>query len=319
MPLTEQILLMTDGKFWAITSISIAVAVGGFYFAFYYLRRARIIEDTPTASVRSAHQGYVELAGSAAHMADEPIYAPLTHLPCCWYSYKVERLDDKKWHLADQGTSDDLFLLRDETGECIIDPEDADVTTDNKDVWYGSGSSAAPSINHKLPSSWQLMLKLGQTLSSDMSMGARYRYTEKRIHAGDQLYGLGLFKTLDEMDHIQHRSEISRELLREWKQDKSSLLFEFDRNRDGKIDQHEWEQVRRKAEEQARTEYQQLLDGSIIHTLSDTGSRTHPFLLSTLPEFDLARRFRKYVIFSVPSFFLGGGLAIWMLTLKLTN
>ena len=120
MPLTQQLLLLDGWKFWGITSLSAVAAICGFYFAFHFLRRARIIEDTPTANIRSAHQGYVELAGTAAQMDGEPILAPLTHLPCCWYSYKVERLDDKRWLLADQGTSDDLFLLQDKTGKCII-------------------------------------------------------------------------------------------------------------------------------------------------------------------------------------------------------
>jgi hypothetical protein len=261
----------------------------------------------------------VELAGTAAQMDGEPILAPLTKLPCCWYSYKVERRGDKNWHIIDQGTSDHLFLLRDQTGECIIDPEGADVTSDQKDVWQGDSKLATPHTNNKLPSDWKLLLKLGQTLNRGIATGSRYRYTETRIHDGNHLYGIGLFKTLDEVDHIQHRSEITRELLREWKKDSSSLLFEFDRNRDGRIDPQEWEQVRRKAEEQARSEHQQLIDGSILHTLSATGSRSHPFLLSTLPQFDLVRRYRRFVAVAVIAFFFGGATAVWMLTLKLAN
>ncbi len=318
MSLTEQILLLDNTEFWIIAWLSIAAAVGGFYFAFHFLRRARIIEDTPTASIRSAHQGYVELAGTARQMDGEPILAPLTKQPCCWYSYKVERRGDKSWQLLDQGISDHLFHIDDRTGQCIIDPEGAKVTSRHKDVWHGASSSPIPNINNKLPSNWKLLLKLGQPAHSG-SLGANYRYTETRIHDGDQLYAIGLFKTLDEVDHIQQRSEITRELLREWKQDKSSLLFEFDRNRDGKIDQQEWDRVRQKAENQAIIEHQELIRGSILHTLSDTGSRSHPFLLSTLEEFDLVRRFRRFAILSIITFCAAGTIAGWMLTLKLTN
>ncbi len=319
MPLTEQILHLADAEFWAVTLFSAACAIGGFYFAFHFLRRARIIEDTPTANIRSAHQGYVELAGTAVQMDGEPILAPLTKLPCCWYSYKVERRGDKGWFTVDSGSSEHLFLLRDVTGDCIIDPEGADVTSDRKDVWQGDNEISISHVSNKLPSSWKLLLKLGQGINSTQAIGSSRRYTETRIHDGDQLYGIGLFKTMDEVDHIQQRSEITRELLREWKKDQSSLLFEFDRNRDGQIDQQEWGQVRRKAEIEAQAEHQLLIDGSIIHTLSNTGSRSHPFLLSTLPEFDLVRRCRRFAILSVITFLCGGVIAVWMLTLKLTN
>lgn len=318
MPLAEQVLHLSDTKFWIISGISAAAAIAGFYFAFHFLRRTRIIEDTPTANIRSAHQGYVELAGTAVQMDGEPIIAPLTGLQCCWYSYKVERHGDKGWLTADSGTSDNLFLLRDATDDCLIDPEGADVTSDHKDVWQGDSPLMPRHINNKLPSSWNLLLKLGQNVNSAGAIGPSHRYTEKRIHNGDQLYAIGLFKTLNEMDHIQHRSEITRELLREWKKDKPSLLLEFDRNRDGHINQQEWEQVRQKAKAQAQHEQRQLIGGSIINTLSDTGSRHHPFLLSTLPQFELVRRFRRYILFSLILFFIGGATSVWILSLKLT-
>jgi len=317
MSLAEQVLHLSDTKFWIITTVSAAAAIVGFYFAFHFIRRTRIIEDTPTANIRSAHQGYVELAGTAIQMDGEPIIAPLTGLQCCWYSYKVERLGDKGWFIADSGTSDSLFLLRDATGDCIIDPEGADITSDHKDVWQGDSPLMPRHLNNKLPPSWNLLLKLGQNVNSTEAIGPSRRYTEKRIHNGDQLYAIGLFKTLDEMDHIQHRSEITRELLREWKQDRPSLLFEFDRNRDRRLDQQEWEQVRQKAEAQAQHEQRQLIDGSIINTLSDTDSRRHPFLLSTLPQFDLVRRFRRHILLSVIALLSGGAIAAWLLALKL--
>lgn len=318
MTLAEQFLQLGDKEFWSITLFSAASAIGGLYLAFRFLRRARIIEDLPTANIRSAHQGYVELAGSAAQMEGEPILAPLTGLPCCWYSYRVERRGDKGWFTVDSGSSEHLFLLRDATGDCIIDPEGADVTSEQKDVWQGDRDITTPLVGNKLPSGWRLLLKLGQNINRTNAIGSGHRYTETRIHDGDQLYAIGLFKSLDEVDHIQQRSEITRELLRAWKQDKSSLLFEFDHNRDGHIDPQEWQQVRLKAENRAQAEQQRLIDGSIIHTLSDTGSRSHPFLLSTLPEFALARRYHLFALLAATAFIIGGIASVWLFSIKLT-
>ena len=318
MPLSEQLLHLGNKEFWFITLFALAAASGGFYLAFHYLRRARIIEDTPTANIRSAHQGYVELTGIARQMEGEPILAPLTKLPCCWYSYKVERRGDKGWFTVDSGSSESLFLLRDSTGDCIIDPEGADVTSNQRDVWQGDSSIATPTIGNKLPSGWKLLLKLGREINSTEVIGSGHRYTETRIHDGDRLYAIGLFKSLDEVDNIQQRSEIARDLLRQWKRDRSSMLLEFDHNRDGHIDLEEWEQVRQRAQAQAQLEQEQLTQGQVLHTLSATGSRQHPFLISNLPEFDLVRRYRMYVVLATTTFFLSGALAVWLLTIKLT-
>lgn len=48
-----------------------------FYSFFKNWKRLRFIEDTPTARLRSSHQGYVEIEGKGAMIADKPIYAPL--------------------------------------------------------------------------------------------------------------------------------------------------------------------------------------------------------------------------------------------------
>ena len=61
MTITEQIIHLSQGEFWLFFSLAMLLSAAGFYFAFRYLTRARIIEDTPTARVRSAQQGYLEL------------------------------------------------------------------------------------------------------------------------------------------------------------------------------------------------------------------------------------------------------------------
>ena len=318
MTLTEQALLLASWEFWSLTMLSATSAIAGFYLTFHYLRRARTIENIPTAKIRSAHQGYVELAGRAVRMEGEPILGPLTGKPCCWYRYKIERRGDKHWRTIDSGSSEHLFLLRDDTGDCIIDPDGADVTPEQTSVWYGDTRTPTSYVGSNKTDSG-LFWKLAKSIGNGASTGGRYRYTEARIQDQDQIYGIGLFKTLDEVDHTQQRSEIVRELLRTWKQDKSSLLLEFDHNRNGRIDLEEWEQVRRKAQNLTQAEQQQLLDGSILHTLSDTGSGQHPFLLSSLPEFDLVRRYHLFANLAVATFFIGGAASVWLLSIKLTN
>ncbi|MEQ1815560.1 MAG: E3 ubiquitin--protein ligase, partial [Nitrosomonas sp.] len=62
-----------------------------FYLFVRNWKRLRIIEDTPTAKLRSAHQGYIELEGKGQFVDDQPIYAPLSNHPCLWYRSLIEQ------------------------------------------------------------------------------------------------------------------------------------------------------------------------------------------------------------------------------------
>jgi len=77
--------------FWIWCAILGVMAALSGYGIFHFIRRARLIEDTPTAKVRSAAQGYLELIGRGKYLGDKPLVAPLTGTPCTWYSYKIER------------------------------------------------------------------------------------------------------------------------------------------------------------------------------------------------------------------------------------
>ena len=179
--LESQLLHMPTAQFWIYLLLAIGGGVVAFYFAFLYLKRARIIEDTPTSKIRSAAQGYVELQGRAQTMEGAPIIAPLTGSACAWYRYKVERFEDKRTRVVESGCSDELFYLVGKTGQCVIDPEGAHVTPRIKKVWYGnSASDYSPKARH---GQWQMVF------------GKRYKYTEERIVEGDTLYAIGEFNT----------------------------------------------------------------------------------------------------------------------------
>ncbi len=316
MPLTEQIQLLSNWEFWALTLLAAAVSMAGLYLLVHYLRKARTIEDTPTAKVRSAHQGYVELAGMAITMPGEPILGPLTGLECCWYSYKVEQRGDKNWRTIEKGRSDHLFLLRDNTGDCIIDPDGADVTPSQTDTWHGHNRrpTAITGSTDLGPGTLGGLVSL---LGRNPQHSSRYRYTESRIAHQDPLYAIGMFRSHDEIHQMRQRDEITRDLLRDWKQDRAELMLRFDRNRDGQINPEEWEQARKAAAAQARTEQQQLLGDNNLHTMSDTNDRRAPYLLSTLEQFDLVRRYRRFVVLSTCAFFASGTLCVWLLSFKL--
>lgn len=302
---------MESWLFFAAASIAAATAL---YFGFRYLIRARLIENTPTARVRSAHQGYVELNGIARSMAGEPIRAPLTGVQCCWYRIRVERRGDKRWSTREQETSGHLFLLQDASGACIIDPDGAHVTPSDRSVWYGSSRHPLQPDRSQGQRTESLMAQVAKFLNKDISGGQqRYRYTEERIFQGDPLYAIGQFKTQDELDRRESRRELMLGLLRDWKQTPESLLSRFDSNRNGQIDSGEWETARRTANREAADILDRQQAGQIPNLLSRPDSIRYPYILSTDPEFAMVRRFRWLAAANFGLFLIAGTLAVWLL------
>ena len=83
--------LMGEVEF-AILALALVVLTGvGFFVWKKSFQHARVMEDMPTSKVRSAAQGFVELAGVQHPLDATPLLAPLTHHPCTWWSYVIEK------------------------------------------------------------------------------------------------------------------------------------------------------------------------------------------------------------------------------------
>jgi hypothetical protein len=308
--LAEFFAALPTAEFWIGIFLSLVAAVTGFYYGFRSLRRARIIEDVPTSRIRSAPQGYVELEGETGLMEGEPVRGPLSGTLCCWWRYQIHGQDSRgNWVLKEQKTSDELFLLQDQTGRCIIDPDGAEITPRESNTWYG------PTRFPPAPWNESDALPLVKRNTDGNSFLSHYRYTEEYLFPGDQLYAIGQFRSLDDHDHQKARGEIARELLREWKQ-RPEVMKSFDRNGDGTVDSREWEQVRRSADAQADREYKKIQEQQIPHILSKPEDPRYPFLLSPKPQDKLAWRFRLIAGFLVLGFFLAGSLVTFMFSAR---
>jgi hypothetical protein len=307
---------LSSGEFLFWSGLMSLAALAGLITTFITFHRARLIEDTPTAKIRSAPQGYVELIGEADMMRGEPVLAPLSSTPCCWWKYRVEKKSDKGWRTQRTGVSDSLFLLRDGTGECIIDPEGASVNASERQVWYGPNPTPFAGPDRGLGTTHSRFHLLGMAISVNTTFEGDYRYTEEMILPGDPLYAIGLFSSLGELDRKAMRDERIRDRLRQWKTDHAELLARFDRNRDGRIDTQEWEAARRAAQREVTREQMQE-DQQPLHTLSSAGSTRRPLLISTKEEFALVRRYRLISFFSLFGFIALGTGAAWMVTVRL--
>lgn len=232
-------------------------------------RRARVVADTPTSKVASAAQGYVELIGSGKPLAGAPLMSPHSHLPCLWYRYTVERKDsDNKWVQEDKGESDASFILDDGSGECVIDPEGAEMLMTKKDSWI---------------------------------QGDR-RYTEWLLIERQRVYALGQFATRGSVDLDLNLAEDVKLLLSEWKARTAELIARFDLDKDGQIDLKEWELARAQARREVAANHRELRATSELHVmhLPEDGRL---YLISDLDPGKLATKYRWWSWFHIATFF----------------
>jgi len=289
-------------EFWFWFVVSAVVSVVSLYLYFKFLSRYRIMQGTATSLIRSAAQGYNEFKGVAQMLPGEPIIAPLTRQACVWYSYKVEELRGRDdWSLCESGISDSLFALKDTTGKVIINPDDADVTHSVSDSW--SGGTRVPISGPK-----------GLT-ASIFTMGKRYRYSEKRIHAGDSLYVLGDLKSFRETV-LPTSNEMLSDLLSEWKRNPAALLKRFDENNDGTINVEEWEKavLAAKSELQHRPLKEKGLQ--IDDVIKSPSKSAKPFLISTKSEPALLKNYKYKSFGALSLFFFIGVFAVWMFNVR---
>jgi hypothetical protein len=294
---------------WAFTALLGAFALWSFFGAFRALRRARLVEDVPTSLVRSAAQGYVELAGTAELLPGEPVLAPLSGRPCAWYRYRVdERSRDasngrREWKTLEGGVSDALFRLVDESGECVVDPDHAEVTPGIRQVWYGvarrPGGPPPPGSGFSL-------------------FGGRYRYREELIRPGDPLHAVGMLRTVGgPTDPVPAREDV-RALLAAWKRDPPRMQG-FDANGDGQVDPAEWDAARRAAESEVRRRRTERAASPGVTVLAAPPAAGGPFLLSAVRQDDLARRYRRTALARLVLFFGAGAAAVLMSGLAATG
>ncbi|MES9820713.1 MAG: GIDE domain-containing protein [Candidatus Thiodiazotropha sp.] len=307
-----------DGYFWFWTLILTVLTLVALYFTFRNLHRARLIEDTPTSLIRSAPQGYVELTGEAAMMTGEPVIAPLSGISCCWWRYKIEKKSDKGWRTVRSDKSESLFLLKDATGECILDPEGADISPSEKSIWYGPNATPSAGPDRGSGTLHRKTERFGVRISTHHTFSGDYRYIEETIVPGDPLYAIGLFSSIGEIDRKAMRDDMIKGRLRQWKADHATLLGRFDKNRDGQIDMDEWESVRHSAEREVTREQMQQ-EQQPLHTLSSTGTNRRPLLISTKAEFELVRHYRLLTLAALAAFFTVGSGAVLFVTPRLTQ
>ena len=132
------------------TMIGAVLGVYLFVRGFRTLQRKRLIMDTPTAKVRSAAIGLVELQGVA--IGPFTFISPITRVPCYYHRTElwkwVQRGKNSEWEKVADECRHVPFYLKDTTGMVLVDPNGAEMELhcDYKKEFHHSlfGSSSIP-------------------------------------------------------------------------------------------------------------------------------------------------------------------------------
>jgi hypothetical protein len=230
------------------------VGIALFFHGFTILRKKRIIDNTPASKIGSVAIGRAELCGTAVKKF--ALQSPLTKTDCVYYRYKIEKEErgskgSTRWVPVENGVSTVYFGLQDETGAILIEPKGAKVNTPEK------------------------------FRTIEIKDLTKYRYTESRISAGEQVYVLGtITKLLNPID--DHKQKLI-DALRSLKGDRARLM-KYDTNRDGTISSEEWDVARTEMEQKLLEQElaQQGKDASDL--VVGAGAGNTPFIISSLSE-----------------------------------
>ena len=291
----------SDSWSWVLT-LAFAAAGGG-WLSLRWLRIARAVEDTPTSRIRSAAQGYVELAGRCRALDGTQNPAPLTRRPCVWWRYRIQQKAEsgaarnrrESWTTINSGRSELPFLLDDGTGECIVQPAGAEVLTGESTTWYGS-------------TPWPTQAAGAGLLRFQEH---RYRYFEERIYEHEQLCLLGEFSSHSPTTGSDMQAEVAT-LLAEWKDDQAALASRFDSDRDGRVSMGEWERAREEAKRTVAERQAERPSTPALHVLGrPEGGQL--YLIAAFQERDVARRYRRRAILAFAGFVAATCALGWLL------
>ncbi len=199
-----------------------------FYMTFRYLRLKRWIENTPTSKARSLSMGMVEVKGTVERMYN--LIAPISRTPCVYYRVRKyvlsrgRRKDHNAWSISSDTNSGPVpFILRDETGSVIIEPEGAEMRSLHKETFAGGGLAGMGAV----------------AVPQDV------KFVEETIPELASVYVLG-FASPRKSD-TPAVENIKTDKLRQLKRDQEKLM-QYDEDRNGRIDDNEWERARQDAE-----------------------------------------------------------------------
>jgi hypothetical protein len=177
-------------------SLALILGLVAFFLGFRALKRKRLIEDTPTSTIRAMAPGQVEVSGKA--MDWRPMTAPFTLTPCVYYQLMVEEertrtvttskgtRTERYWEtIFQEDTGGTPFYLDDGTGKLRVAPKGADMV-------MGEHFHLRPGLFGDIPPHVVKYLG-GKGVDCHGLFGFEkpLRFTEKSFTVGEPIFALG--------------------------------------------------------------------------------------------------------------------------------
>jgi hypothetical protein len=262
------------------------------------------MDGTATSRIRSAAQGHVELKGLGEWMPNGEIHSPFSKRRCLWYHCTIDRKQSSgkriTWTNISDERSSQMFHLVDETGDCIVDPDDARVIPEMDTTWYGHSTeyrSRAP----KKPTRF------------NFSMGS-YRFRERLLLPASTLYALGWFRTVHSNPSDEFIAKQVEDLVRTWKLQPAKYLREYDLDQNGKIEKREWKVIRAAARKQVLNRLNN--EKQEHHVISCPANSRQPYILSARTEEDLVTIKKWKARFSITGALLAFTALVAMISIR---
>ena len=183
---------------------AIALLAGLFFFfrSFSDLKKKRLIEDTPTSTIRSMAPGEVEVTGQALDW--QTLTGPFSQKPCVYYEYSVEEQRTRTvgtgkdqhtetyWEtIQSEDTSERPFYVDDGTGKALVKPKKAELVLVEE-------FELSPGIFSDIPPHISAFLKTrGVDCYGLFGFEKPLRFTERIFLVGQPLYILASCQTLE--------------------------------------------------------------------------------------------------------------------------
>lgn len=163
---------------------TMALVAGPVFFwrSFRDLRTRRLIQNTPTAHIRSMAMGLVEVNGQVVTRSAQR--APFSNRACAYWEVDIStRTRRNGWSVVHRNASGHPFFLRDETGVALVYPKDARCT-----IRYGVEEEC---LGISLPDCYADYFREQQVGMSALWRMGSLRFRERVLEEDERVYVLG--------------------------------------------------------------------------------------------------------------------------------
>ena len=162
-----------------------ALGAGPWFFfkGFRHLHTCRLIQNTPTARIRSMAMGLVEINGEVVPRST--VAAPFSGHPCAYWEVdvSVRGRNRNSWTVVHRNQSGNPFFLRDDTGMAMIYPRGAESR-----INFGTDEEC---LGINLPPCYAEYLREHPSALNPLVRLASLRFRERTLQEGQRVYVLG--------------------------------------------------------------------------------------------------------------------------------